>query len=130
MAQGCRAAHGLTAEVTIGNGYPVTVNDADEFAFARGVVTDLFGEDRWADMAYPEAGSEDMSFVLERVPGAYLNVSACAVCRPPGGGGQPLAEGGVRRLRRAGRRGGPGRDGPAPLTGARRPLTPSVTGHA
>ncbi|HET6966806.1 MAG TPA: M20 family metallopeptidase [Ornithinibacter sp.] len=71
-------AHGLTAEVTIGNGYPVTVNDVDEFAFARGVVTDLFGEERWADMVNPEAGSEDMSFVLDEVPGCYLNVSACA----------------------------------------------------
>ena len=30
-------------------------------------------------MPFPEAGSEDMAFVLERVPGAYLNVSACAV---------------------------------------------------
>jgi hippurate hydrolase len=29
-------------------------------------------------MADPEAGSEDMSYVLEQVPGAYLNVSACA----------------------------------------------------
>ena len=41
-------------------------------------MVDLFGADRWADMADPEAGSEDMSFVLEQVPGAYLNVSACA----------------------------------------------------
>ncbi|MBM6399113.1 M20 metallopeptidase family protein [Phycicoccus sonneratiae] len=79
VAQGIASAHGLTAEVTIGNGYPVTVNDADEFAFARGVVVDLFGADRWADMVNPEAGSEDMAFVLEEVPGAYLNVSACAL---------------------------------------------------
>ena len=78
MAQGIAAAHGLTAEVSIGNGYPVTVNDVDEQAFAQGVVVDLFGAERWADMVNPEAGSEDMSFVLEEVPGAYLNVSACA----------------------------------------------------
>ena len=78
VAQHVAQAHGLTAEVTIGNGYPVTVNDVDEFAFARGVVTDLFGMERWADMLDPEAGSEDMSFVLDEVPGAYLNVSACA----------------------------------------------------
>ena len=65
--------------MTIGNGYPVTVNDADEFAFARDTVVDLFGADRWADMVDPEAGSEDMAFVLEEVPGAYLNVSACAL---------------------------------------------------
>ncbi|WP_299447289.1 M20 family metallopeptidase [uncultured Phycicoccus sp.] len=77
VASGVAAAHGLSAEVTIAHGYPVTVNDDDEFAVARGVVVDLFGEQRWADMVNPEAGSEDMSFVLEQVPGAYLNVSAC-----------------------------------------------------
>ena len=78
VAQHVAQAHGLTAEVSIRNGYPVTVNDVDEFAFARGVVTDLFGAQRWADMDNPEAGSEDMSFVLDQVPGCYLNVSACA----------------------------------------------------
>jgi len=79
VAQNVAAAHGLTAEVTIGNGYPVTVNDPAEFQFARDVVTDLFGGSRWADMVNPEAGSEDMSFVLDEVPGCYLNISACAV---------------------------------------------------
>ncbi|HMM93911.1 M20 family metallopeptidase [Phycicoccus sp.] len=78
LAEGVAAAHGLRAEVTVAGGYPVTVNDPVEFEVAREVVVDLFGADRWADMADPEAGSEDMSFVLEEVPGAYLNVSACA----------------------------------------------------
>ena len=78
VAQGVASAHGLAADVWIGNGYPVTVNDVAEQAFAQGVVVDLFGAERWADMVNPEAGSEDMSFVLEEVPGAYLNVSACA----------------------------------------------------
>ncbi len=76
VAEHVAAAHGMTAEVTIGNGYPVTVNDEAEFAFAKQTVIDLFGEDRWADMENPEAGSEDMSFVLEEVPGAYLNIGA------------------------------------------------------
>ena len=79
VAEHVAMAHGMTAEVTIGNGYPVTVNDVEEFAFAKGVVTDLFGEQHWADMENPEAGSEDMAFVLDEVPGAYLNVSACSV---------------------------------------------------
>lgn len=76
VAQHVAAAHGMTAEVTIGHGYPVTVNDAAEFDFARETVIDLFGEDRWVDMVNPEAGSEDMSFVLEQVPGCYLNIGA------------------------------------------------------
>lgn len=77
LATGIAAAHGLSAEVEYGFGYPVTVNDQDEFDFARQVVVDLFGEDRWADMPNPELGAEDMSFVLNEVPGAYLFVSAC-----------------------------------------------------
>ncbi|KGN39210.1 M20 metallopeptidase family protein [Knoellia subterranea] len=77
VAEHVAAAHGLTARVDIGDGYPVTVNDADEFAFAQATVVDLFGEERWADMVTPEAGAEDMSFVLEEVPGAYLNIGAC-----------------------------------------------------
>ena len=79
VAEHVAAAHGLTASVDIGNGYPVTVNDPDEFAFAQATVVDLFGEDRWSDMPLPEAGAEDMAFVLEEVPGAYLNVGACVV---------------------------------------------------
>lgn len=79
VAEHVTAAHGLTATVDIGNGYPVTVNDADEFAFAQATVVDLFGVDRWSDMPLPEAGAEDMAFVLEEVPGAYLNVGACTV---------------------------------------------------
>ncbi len=76
------AGHGLRGETEWVEGYPVTVNDAGEFAFAQGVVTDLFGGDRWADMPNPEMGSEDFSFVSELVPGAYLNLSACAAANP------------------------------------------------
>lgn len=77
VAEHVAAAHRLTVTVDIGGGYPVTVNDPDEFAFAQATVVDLFGTERWADMPTPEAGAEDMSFVLEEVPGAYLNVGAC-----------------------------------------------------
>lgn len=77
VAEHVAAAHRLSATVDIGGGYPVTVNDADEFGFAQATVVDLFGQERWADMITPEAGAEDMSFVLEEVPGAYLNVGAC-----------------------------------------------------
>lgn len=68
----------MTAEVTIGNGYPVTVNDVDEFAFSQGVVVDLFGADRWVDMANPRSRVGGHVVRPRQVPGAYLNVSACA----------------------------------------------------
>ena len=82
VATGIAAAHGLTVDIALTHGYPPTINDVDEFAFAKGVAVDLFGAGRWADMEFPEAGAEDMSFVLERVPGAYINLSTCVTEDP------------------------------------------------
>ena len=82
LCTGIAEAHGLKAEVGYHFGYPVTRNDEAEFARAQAVVTDLFGADRWTPMGEPELGSEDMSFVLDEVPGAYLNLSACAHADP------------------------------------------------
>jgi hippurate hydrolase len=79
LVRGIASAHGLGAEVTYKLGYPVTVNDEIEQALAVQVVTDLFGADRFTLVPEPELGAEDMSFVLERVPGAYLNLGACPV---------------------------------------------------
>jgi amidohydrolase len=78
VASGVAAAHGLRAEVVYDHSYPATVNDDREYELGREVVRDLFGEERFALMEHPLMGSEDMSFVLERVPGAYFFVSACA----------------------------------------------------
>jgi hippurate hydrolase len=77
VVQGIAAAHGLTAEAQYVPGYPVTVNDDGEAEFAAATVTEIFGADRFTWMPQPDAGAEDMSFVLERVPGAYLNLGAC-----------------------------------------------------
>jgi hippurate hydrolase len=79
VANGVASAHGLTAEVCFSESYPATVNDDDEYGLAVQTVVDLFGEDRFSEMPHPEMGSEDMAFVMERVPGAYLMVSACPV---------------------------------------------------
>jgi len=77
LVSGIAAAHGLRVEVTHLPGYPVTVNDDAEYAFAKGTITDLFGEDRYASQRDPEMGSEDFAFVGELVPSAYVNLSAC-----------------------------------------------------
>ena len=72
LCQGIAAAHGLTADVRYVTEYPVTVNDADQAAFAAGVAAGVFGDGRYAAMPDPEAGSEDFSRVLAEVPGCYL----------------------------------------------------------
>jgi amidohydrolase len=71
------SAHGLSATAEFVDGYPVTVNDAAEVTFAEGVVADLFGGQRYVRMPDPHTGSEDFSFVLDQVPGAFLMLGAC-----------------------------------------------------
>ena len=73
-------AHGLTASAEFRDGYPVTVNDTAEMAFAEQTVTDVLGDGHYITAPDPLTGAEDFSYVLEQVPGAYLMVGAC----PPG----------------------------------------------
>ncbi|TCO28370.1 hippurate hydrolase [Kribbella steppae] len=82
LVEAMAAAHGLTADVDYRIGYPVTVNDAAEYEFARETIVDLFGPDRFRERRNPRCGAEDMSYVLQEVPGVYLNLSACRSADP------------------------------------------------
>jgi hippurate hydrolase len=70
-------AHGLSASAEFVDGYPVTVNDAGEVAFAEATVAELFGNERFLRTPDPVPGSEDFSYVLEQVPGAFVMLGAC-----------------------------------------------------
>jgi amidohydrolase len=72
LVKGLAAAHGAAAEVKLIRGYPVTVNDEGFAAFAAHAATLLLGEDRVRLMPSPMMGSEDFSYVLQRVPGAMM----------------------------------------------------------
>lgn len=61
------AAHGLTAEVAYVDGYPVTVNDEQRYEFARSVVSDVVGADRFEAMRFPVSAAEDFAEVLDQV---------------------------------------------------------------
>jgi len=76
-------AHGLTAEAEYAAEYPVTVNDADEAAFAVQVIADAFGPGRGVTAKNPITGAEDFSFVLDEVPGAFVMLGACPPGRDP-----------------------------------------------
>jgi amidohydrolase len=78
VCQGIAAAHGLEVDVAYHEEYPVTVNTADETAFAANTVADLFGADRFTEMANPLTGSEDFSRVIAEVPGAMVFLGAAA----------------------------------------------------
>lgn len=72
VVEGVAAAHGCTAEVTLHDGYPVTVNDEGFHAFTRGVVGEVLGALAYVDMPAPVMGAEDFSYILQRVPGAMV----------------------------------------------------------
>ncbi|WP_145229376.1 M20 metallopeptidase family protein [Rudaeicoccus suwonensis] len=82
VARGVAAAHGLGVDVVWADGYAPTINHRADYDLGREVVADLFGADRYVDRDYPEMGSEDFSFVLERVPGAYFMLGACMAQDP------------------------------------------------
>ena len=71
VAEGVAAAHGAHAEVNLIRGYPVTVNDDAFAARVSRVATELLGPERVQPMATPIMGSEDFSYVLQRVTGAF-----------------------------------------------------------
>ncbi|MFD3401738.1 M20 family metallopeptidase [Kribbella sp. NPDC058693] len=119
LVESMAAAHGLKAEVEYVVGYPVTVNNAAEYEFARDTIVDLFGADRFRERANPRCGAEDFSYILEEIPGVYLNLSACRSANPDAAadnhspladfddsilpdGAALLAELAVRRLNRVG----------------------------
>jgi hippurate hydrolase len=77
VAEGVAAAHGAVAEVSIENGFPVTVNDSTAFAFARDTLLGLFGDAAFTTSAHPVMGAEDFSYVLQRIPGAFLFLGVC-----------------------------------------------------
>ena len=79
---GIASAHRVKAEVDYRLLYPVTENAPDEAAFALKTAQDLF-EGRAFELPGPFPGSEDFSFVLQRVPGAMLGLSACPPGRDP-----------------------------------------------
>jgi hippurate hydrolase len=65
-------AFGVTAEVTIHAGYPVTRNAPQQTAFAAKVARDVAGDAQVADSADGTMGGEDFAYMLEARPGAYI----------------------------------------------------------
>jgi amidohydrolase len=63
------AAHGMTGEAHVEEGYPVTHNDPRAFDFARRCAEQM-GE--FQEIQAPIMGAEDFSFVLQEIPGAFM----------------------------------------------------------
>lgn len=63
---------GLRADCQWREGYAVLVNSPAETQFACSVARDTFGDDRVVAQGPMLMGSEDFSFMLQRLPGCYL----------------------------------------------------------
>jgi amidohydrolase len=74
VAEGVAAAHGAEVGVELIRGYPVTVNDAAFAGFVLETARELLGPERALATSHPVMGSEDFSYVLQRVPGAMANL--------------------------------------------------------
>ncbi|MDE2355885.1 MAG: amidohydrolase [Alphaproteobacteria bacterium] len=81
VAENIAAAHGMTAEVEIDYGFPVTVCDGRITDLAARAARDVFGEEAWMTMPHPMMGAEDFSYVLQKAPGAMVFLGAA----PEGG---------------------------------------------
>jgi amidohydrolase len=80
LIEGIAAAHGCAAEVVFEPVYPVTVNDEAAAERALDVLARTFGAGRVERAPQPMMASEDFSFVLREVPGAFVFLGTT----PPG----------------------------------------------
>lgn len=71
MSEHVAQAHGATAEVIVQTGYPATVNTPREARFMAEVMAASVGADHADGDVLPALTSEDFSFMLQEVPGAY-----------------------------------------------------------
>jgi len=83
VVRGVAATHGLEVEAEFDYGYPVTVNDPAESAFAASTVARVLGEGRYVEMPHAIAGSEDFGVLGALVPSAYVMLGACPPDRDP-----------------------------------------------
>ena len=83
VADGIAAAHGATVETALEPGYPLTVNHAAVAAIVRDLAVGLVGADAVHDMDAPVMGAEDFSYVLQRVPGAFVFLGARPAAEDP-----------------------------------------------
>ena len=84
IAQGVAEGLGARAEVDLRWIFAPTVNNEREADFAAGVCSDIVGVEH-VDREPPLImASEDFSFMLEKVPGCYINIGS--------GGDEPRRE--------------------------------------
>jgi hippurate hydrolase len=74
LADGVAGGFGATASVDWRLIFAPTINAAEPTELVKAAAADLVGEDKLQTNRAPVMGSEDFSFMMEKVPGAYLNL--------------------------------------------------------
>ena len=88
IADGVATGFAATATVDFRTIFHPTVNDAEEAEFAAGICADIVGVENVERNPPLIMASEDFSFMLEEVPGCYINIGngdqegACEVHNP------------------------------------------------
>ncbi len=88
IAEGVAAGFGATASLDFRHLFPPLVNHADEARFIADCAADIVGEENVNRHGPVTMASEDFSYMLERVPGAYIQIGngdgagACEVHNP------------------------------------------------
>ena len=72
IVAGTAAAYGCEARLEFEFGYPPTVNDAGKAGFAAQVAAEVAGDAGVDADVEPVMGAEDLSYMLEARPSAYL----------------------------------------------------------
>ncbi|GGF58166.1 amidohydrolase [Paracoccus acridae] len=72
ICDGQAAAYDVAIRLDYVEGYPATVNDPDQTAFAVQVAQEIVGPDNVSGEAGREMGAEDFSYMLNERPGCYL----------------------------------------------------------
>lgn len=83
IAEGITAAHGLTADVQAGNGFPSCINNSSAVALLREIVQSPDFPATWLEMPDAMTTSEDFSYVLQKIPGAMAILGAAPVGSDP-----------------------------------------------
>jgi hippurate hydrolase len=77
MTRLCRSVaegYGARVDVRYERRYPPLINDQDHIDLCAGVAGELVGEDNVDTDSAPVMGSEDFAFMLQEMPGAYVNI--------------------------------------------------------
>ncbi|HEX6057991.1 MAG TPA: M20 family metallopeptidase [Gemmatimonadaceae bacterium] len=78
LAGAVAAAHRVQARVSIEAGTPPVVNEAAAAAWAHEGAARLLGAEHVVPLGTTNMGGEDFAFYLERMPGCFLRIGACA----------------------------------------------------